>query len=76
MTVESTKPSKDIYKLKGSIAPNGRSAFSVAEFARAIGISRGSVYALIAAGELKSLKLGDRRIIPASELQRLLSRAA
>jgi excisionase family DNA binding protein len=40
------------------------------------GVSRDYVYRLIRAGELQSLKLGGRRFIPASELERIARGAA
>ncbi len=49
---------------------------SVIGFANALGVSRTFVYTLIASGAIKTIKLGDRRIIPASEVDRLLETAA
>jgi excisionase family DNA binding protein len=49
---------------------------SVIGFATAMGVSRTFVYTLIASGAIKTIKLGDRRIIPASEVDRLLETAA
>ena len=40
------------------------------EMADAIGVSRGHIYTLMKSGVLKTLKLGGRRLIPASELDR------
>jgi len=48
---------------------------SVAEFARRAGIGRSSAYLMIADGSLRSIRVGRRRIIPASELGRLADRA-
>jgi excisionase family DNA binding protein len=39
-----------------------------------LGISTRAVYAHIASGELRSFKLGKRRLIPDAELQRLMQR--
>ncbi len=41
------------------------------EAADLIGSSRGYIYSLLAKGHLKSLKLEGRRMIPASEIDRL-----
>lgn len=50
-----------------------RLAYGIEEAARAIGVSRGHLYELIARGEVRSVKLGDRRLIPTDELRRVLS---
>lgn len=42
--------------------------------ARRLGVSTRSVYCLIAAGELRSFKLGKRRLVPDTELQALVQR--
>jgi excisionase family DNA binding protein len=49
---------------------------SVSNFAKTMGLSRTLVYSLIGSGTIKTIKLGDRRIIPASEVTRLLETAA
>jgi excisionase family DNA binding protein len=51
-------------------------ALSVSSFAKTMGVSRTFVYALIANGTIKTIKLGDRRLIPSSEAPRLLEKAA
>lgn len=48
-----------------------RITFSVNEAAHACGISRRAVYSLMARGELRSVKLGGRRLIPVADLERL-----
>jgi excisionase family DNA binding protein len=48
-----------------------RTFLSPQEVADSLGASRGYVYRLIESGDLKSVKLGGRRFIPASEIQRL-----
>ena len=50
-----------------------RFSYSPAEVAARLGISRALVYRLIAAGRLRAVKLGARTVIPAAELERLLS---
>lgn len=42
--------------------------------AQVLTISTRGVYSLIASGELRSFKIGKRRLIPASELQSLVER--
>ena len=49
-----------------------KSALSVKEFCRAIGIGRTNFYALIKRKELNTIKLGGRRMVPFSELIRLM----
>lgn len=48
-------------------------AYSVDEACEALGLSRPSVYDLIRSGQLRSKKLGGRRVIPVTELERLLA---
>lgn len=49
--------------------------FGPQEVADLLGTSRGFIYNLIDSGSLRSLKLEGRRMIPASELQRLTEMA-
>ena len=46
-------------------------AFSLDEAASAIRISRRSIYNLIDAGTLRTVKIGRRRLVPRDELERL-----
>lgn len=50
-----------------------RLAYSVAESAAALGVSRELMKTLIRTGRVRSVKLGRRRIIPADALAALLS---
>ena len=52
-----------------------RRFFGPQEVADQLGTSRGFIYSLMEAGDLRSLKLGGRRIIPASEIDRLVEMA-
>lgn len=49
--------------------------FSIAEAATALGIGRTSIYNLMKAGELQTVKLGSRTLIKASSLDDLISRS-
>jgi excisionase family DNA binding protein len=49
--------------------------YTVEECARAIGIGRTSVYELIATGELLTVKIGGRRLVPVSAARALLESA-
>ncbi|AEG50766.1 DNA binding domain protein, excisionase family [Sphingobium chlorophenolicum L-1] len=55
---------------------NGRLAFSLNEASEATGLSRSHLTRVIAAGELRSMKVGRRRLIPASEMRRLVGEDA
>jgi excisionase family DNA binding protein len=48
-----------------------RHAYSLDEAARSISLSRRALYRLIDSGELKTIKLGSRRVVPRDELERL-----
>jgi excisionase family DNA binding protein len=49
-------------------------AHSVPSAAKRIGTNERAIYTAIASGELRSFKLGKRRLIPDTELQRLVNR--
>jgi len=59
----------------GKRSDTDRRFFGPQEVADQLGTSRGFVYSLMEAGDLQSLKLGGRRIIPASEIERLVALA-
>jgi excisionase family DNA binding protein len=48
-----------------------RLAYSIAESETLSGLSRSSLYRLIAAGKLKTVQHGRRRLVPVQELERL-----
>jgi excisionase family DNA binding protein len=48
-----------------------RLAYSIAESEALSGLSRSSLYRLIAAGQLKTIQRGRRRLVPIAELERL-----
>jgi excisionase family DNA binding protein len=48
-----------------------RLSYSLTEAAAATGISLATLHRKIASGELKGVKVGRRRVIPADELRRL-----
>src|SRR6185312_15703659 len=53
-----------------------RGAYSVEEAARALSLSRRTAYRLIATGELRTVKLRGRRLVPAAEPARLIGSQA
>jgi len=54
-----------------AVASIPRLAYSIAESEALSGLSRSSIYRLIAAGKLKTVQHGRRRIVPRDELERL-----
>jgi excisionase family DNA binding protein len=55
-----------------SCPPSPPSAYPIAVVCRDFGICRATIYNLMKRGELKGVKVGGKRIFPASEIQRLL----
>jgi excisionase family DNA binding protein len=55
---------------------DGRLAFSVAEAAEALGVSRDTIYDELRAGRLASIKLGRRRIITRQHIDDFLASAS
>lgn len=53
----------------GPVAFGGRLLLSVPEAAAALGVARSGVYSLISSGELATVKLGRRRLVPVAALQ-------
>lgn len=51
-------------------------AYQVQAATRRLGISRTTLYQLMAAGKLRSVKIAGRRVIPASEVRRLVAEGA
>ena len=51
----------------------GRATLTVEEAARELGIGRGLAYELARRGELPTLRLGRRLVVPAVALQRMLA---
>lgn len=54
-------------------AYDGVLALSVADAARAIGVSRATLYLLFAQHEIQSVKIGKRRLVERAELERFLA---
>jgi len=48
-------------------------AYSTPDAANLLGVSIQTVYRMLAAGELRTIKIRGRRLVPASELQRIVS---
>ena len=52
-----------------------RRALSVMETAKAVGLSRATIYRLIEQKRLATLKIGSRRLVPVAEIDALLAKA-
>jgi len=61
---------------KPSAAGVDRQAWRVREFCDAVRISRSHLYELMKRGEIRTVTLGGRRLIPDSERARLLGEGA
>ena len=59
-------------ELAGSGGPQARATVTVEEAAEVLGISRGLAYELVRRGELPSLRLGHRVVIPLRVVDELL----
>lgn len=46
-------------------------AYKVGPFAKRVGVSRDTVYSWVAAGEIRSTRVGGTILIPVSELERI-----
>ena len=53
--------------------PAGRMAYSIEEVRRALGISRSTIFDMLAMGRLRSVKAGRRTLIPAAALEAYLA---
>lgn len=53
-----------------------RLAYTVPEVAKALGMSRSTAYELVAKGEIPSLRIGTRLVVPVKALDELLSAAS
>jgi excisionase family DNA binding protein len=53
-----------------------RKTYSIAEVAQALGIGRTLTMKLVREGQLRSFKVGRRRLVPAEALEELLARGA
>jgi excisionase family DNA binding protein len=56
--------------------PLARIGYRVNDFCAVTGIGRTSLYELIRDGKIKTVRIAGRRIIPASEAERLLKEGA
>jgi excisionase family DNA binding protein len=64
MTPENRKPTTD--------SLNGRATISVSEAGSLLGIGRSAAYEAVRRGEIPSLRIGRRRLVPVPQLLALL----
>ncbi len=57
------------------VAEGPERLLSIPEAAALAGLGRSALYALIGRGELRSLKVGRRRLVPASAIRELVERS-
>lgn len=51
-----------------------KAAYSIAELCQILGLGKTTVYSAIGAGLIKTLKVGRRTIVPATEVETFLAR--
>jgi excisionase family DNA binding protein len=59
--------------LLGVPTPDERPTLSVSETGKILGLSRQSAYNAVTAGEIPTIRLGRRLVVPTAALRRLLS---
>jgi excisionase family DNA binding protein len=58
------------------VAPDAkRPAYSVAETSKLLSLPRSSIYKMMAANALRTIRIGERRLVEASEVDAILTRA-
>ncbi len=56
--------------------PGHRRAYQINEATAAYGLSRTTIYKLISSGELRTVKIGGRRLIPVDAIEALIGGCA
>ena len=59
--------------MTNSLAVFQRATITVEEAARILGISRGSAYEAVRRGDIPTIRIGKRLIVPVAALERMLS---
>jgi excisionase family DNA binding protein len=59
--------------LQDDVTMTGRLTLTVEEAARALGISRGSAYEAVKAGDIPSITIGKRKLVPRAALEKKLA---
>lgn len=55
---------------------SAKAVYSIAELCQILGLGKTTIYSAIGAGQIKTLKVGRRTIIPATEVAAFLDRLA
>ena len=63
-------------KAQANIKPEDRRAYRVQDFCQSHGLSRSTVYKMMAAGKLRTVLVGGRRLIPKDAADALLTGGA
>ena len=71
MNTKTTRREDAASEPRGGDAPE-RATFSIKEGAKILGVGRNQVYAAVHNGELPSIKVGKRFLIPRAALEKLL----
>jgi excisionase family DNA binding protein len=66
---------EEVRKDTGATSPTPDRLLAVDEAARALGIGRTLAYGLFARGELRSIKVGRRRLVPTSAISEYANKA-
>ena len=66
-----TTPSRPLDAVSGT--PPSKIAYTIKDATAAIGLSKSTIYKLMASGELQTIRIGQRRLIRAEALKRLLT---
>jgi excisionase family DNA binding protein len=61
---------------KFALTEVGSAVYSVAQFAKLLGLSKAAVYLLLDRGTVKEIKIAGRRLIPVAEFEPLMKQAA
>lgn len=62
------------HAVDSAVGPPHKLLYGIDEAGPMIGVRRSKIYELIASGDLESVKLGKRRLIPADSLAALVAR--
>lgn len=73
--VERAAPSSASPHVLPPVIPASKLAYSVKDACALTGLSRSKIYALMASGELGSIRVGGRRLIPMDAIRRLFEEA-
>jgi excisionase family DNA binding protein len=65
-----------IHMLQRQTPPEEKRAFRVRDFCATYGLSRSSVYKMMAEGKLRTVKIAGRRLIPKDSAEALLAQDA